>query len=230
MPSLHENEHSFSCSETKVTAGATIPAGAAALPERQTRILDAAERVFARAGFHTATMQDVAREAGMSPGNLYRYFASKDAIITAIAERDRQLIASDFASLDPARGKVLDQLEALGRRHLVEEPREKAILCLQIWAEAARDPNMARMCADIDSTVLGGLAGAIADAKASGELRADLDEARFLQATFMMADGLYCRKAVDPTFDYARAADTLFAATRALAQVLVMPPSAETDR
>jgi TetR/AcrR family transcriptional repressor of uid operon len=42
------------------------------LSERHIRILDAAERVFARAGFHAATMQDVAAEAGMSPGNLYR--------------------------------------------------------------------------------------------------------------------------------------------------------------
>ncbi len=81
-----------------------MPPTVSALPaerapnERQTRILDAAESVFARAGFHAATMQDVAAEAGMSPGNLYRYFASKDAIIAAMAERDRQQIAADFRS------------------------------------------------------------------------------------------------------------------------------------
>lgn len=189
--------------------------------ERQTRILDAAERVFARAGFHAATMQDVAAEAGMSSGNLYRYFASKDAIIAAMAERDRQQIAADFAALDPAKGPLLDQLEALGRRHLVEEPRERAILCIQIWAEAARNPEMARMCVAIDGTVVGGLAEAIAGAKANGELPADLDEARFLQAIFMMADGFFCRRATDPGFDAAGAADTLFVAMRGLARVLL---------
>lgn len=189
--------------------------------ERQTRILDAAESVFARAGFHAATMQDVAAEAGMSPGNLYRYFASKDAIIAAMAERDRQQIAADFAALDAANGPVLDQLEALGRRHLVEEPRERAILCIQIWAEAARNPAMASMCAAIDGTVVGGLAEAIAGAKANGELPADLDEARFLQAIFMMADGFFCRRATDPGFDAAGAADTLFVAMRGLARVLL---------
>jgi len=69
------------------------------LSERHIRILDAAERVFARAGFHAATMQDVAAEAGMSPGNLYRYFSSKDAIIEGMTERDRSLIAEDFGRL-----------------------------------------------------------------------------------------------------------------------------------
>lgn len=193
--------------------------------ERQTRILDAAERVFARAGFHAATMQDVAAEAGMSPGNLYRYFASKDAIIAGMAERDRTLIAADFADLDPAKGNVLDQLEALGRKHLIEEPREKSIICMQIWAEAARNPQMASMCSAIDSTVVGGLAFAIAGAKASGELPANLDDARFLQAVFMMADGFFCRRATDPSFDPVMAADTLFKAMRGLAQVLLLPPT-----
>ena len=108
------------------------------LSERHIRILDAAEHVFARAGFHTATMQDVAAEAGMSPGNLYRYFNSKDAIIAGMAERDRSTIAADFAALCPSRGPLLDQLEELGRKHLVHQPREKAVIALQIWAEAAR--------------------------------------------------------------------------------------------
>ncbi|WP_162261761.1 TetR/AcrR family transcriptional regulator [Bosea sp. Root381] len=200
-----------------------LPAPERAPSERQTRILDAAELVFARAGFHAATMQDVAAEAGMSPGNLYRYFANKDAIIAGMAERDRSQIAADFADLGPARGSVLDQLEALGRKHLVEEPREKAVICLQIWAEAARNPEMARMCAAIDGTVVGGLAVAIAGAKASGELPANLDDARFLQAIFMMADGFFCRRATDPSFDPAMMAETLFTAMRGLAQVLLLP-------
>jgi AcrR family transcriptional regulator len=200
---------------------APLPSGA--LSERHIRILDAAESVFARAGFHAATMHDVAVEAGMSPGNLYRYFASKDAIIAGMAERDRAQIAADFTDLDPARGAVLDQLEALGRRHMTQKPREKAVIALQIWAEAARNPAMASMCADIDETVIGGLVAAITGAKASGELPANLDDARFLQAIFMMADGFFCRRAVDPQFDAAAGADTLFAAMRGLAQVLLLP-------
>ncbi|WNJ90831.1 helix-turn-helix domain-containing protein [Bosea sp. 685] len=199
------------------------PSPDSSLSERHIRILDAAESVFARAGFHAATMHDVAVEAGMSQGNLYRYFASKDAIIAGMAERDRAQIAADFTQLDPAKGAVLDQLEELGRRHMTQKPREKAVIALQIWAEAARNPAMANMCADIDEAVIGGLVAAITGAKASGELPANLDDARFLQAIFMMADGFFCRRAVDPQFDAAAGADTLFAAMRGLAQVLLLP-------
>ncbi len=195
------------------------------LSERHVRILDAAERVFARAGFHAATMNDVAVEAGMSPGNLYRYFSSKDAIIAGMSERDRMMIAGDFAALEPGGGSLLDQLEALGRRHLVDEPREKAIIALQIWAEAARNPEMARMCADIDSTVTGGLAEAIRTAMASGELPPNLDDVRFLQAMSMMADGFMCRRAMDPNFDVTAAAVTLFTTMRKLAQIMLLPPA-----
>lgn len=197
-----------------------------ALSERHIRILDAAERVFARSGFHAATMQDVAAEAGMSPGNLYRYFNSKDAIIAGMSERDRSLIAEDFGALCPANGSLLDQLEELGRKHLVRQPREKAVIALQIWAEAARNPGMARMCADIEGTVIQGLAAAISEAKRNGELSPRLDEYRFLSAISMMADGYFCRRGMDPNFDDAAAADTLFAGMRQLAATMLLP---ETD-
>ncbi|CAH1664218.1 TetR family transcriptional regulator [Hyphomicrobiales bacterium] len=201
----------------------SAPQPVAVLTERHIRILDAAERVFARAGFHAATMQDVAAEAGMSPGNLYRYFSSKDAIIAGMSERDRSLIAEDFGSLRADNGSLLDQLEELGRKHLVRQPREKAVIAVQIWAEAARNPDMARMCADIEGTVVQGLATAIGEAKRNGELPPLLDEQRFLLAVSMMADGYFCRRAMDPNFDEAVAADTLFAGMRQLAQTMLLP-------
>src|SRR5262245_28252439 len=67
--------------------------------DRRSQILDAAERSFSRAGFHRTTMQDVAAEAGMSPGNLYRYFQSKDALVRGLCERDRADLASEFAAV-----------------------------------------------------------------------------------------------------------------------------------
>ena len=42
--------------------------------DRRSEILAAAQRCFVRSGFHGASMQDICNEAGMSPGNLYRYF------------------------------------------------------------------------------------------------------------------------------------------------------------
>src|SRR5918997_3320573 len=90
--------------------------------ERRARILDAAERCFVRAGFHRTTMQDVAAEAGMSPGNLYRYFRSKDMIVVGLAERDRAPMAAEFSALENTNDFVL-AFARLGRKHFEEEPR-----------------------------------------------------------------------------------------------------------
>ncbi|MBN9445142.1 TetR/AcrR family transcriptional regulator [Bosea sp. (in: a-proteobacteria)] len=215
----HENEHSFSF-RVPMSTDQTAFLPDTALSERHIRILDAAERVFARAGFHAATMQDVAMEAGMSPGNLYRYFSSKDAIIAGMAERDRSTIAADFAALCPSRGPLLDQLEEIGRKHLVRQPREKAVIALQIWAEASRNEEMARMCAGIEETLIGGLIAALGEAKRTGELPPDLDEQSFLMAISMMADGFFCRRAIEPQFDAEAGADVLFRSMHALARVL----------
>jgi AcrR family transcriptional regulator len=55
--------------------------------ENITRILDAAERLFRHYGYSKTTVADVARDLGMSPANIYRFFASKVEIHQAICGR-----------------------------------------------------------------------------------------------------------------------------------------------
>ena len=52
-----------------------------------TRVLDVADRLFRHYGWEKTTVADIARELGMSPANVYRFFPSKAAINEAIAER-----------------------------------------------------------------------------------------------------------------------------------------------
>src|SRR5215210_5066702 len=72
--------------------------------DRRDEILDAAQSCFVRTGFHQTSMQEICAAAGMSAGNLYRYFPSKEAIIAGIAERDRAEVAQDFARADLSKG------------------------------------------------------------------------------------------------------------------------------
>ena len=73
---------------------------------RRAHILSAAEACFARAGFHRTTMQDICREAGVSPGALYLYFASKEALIEGIAESS---VAAMVALMDEGQlGQALE--------------------------------------------------------------------------------------------------------------------------
>ena len=86
---------------------------------RREHILDAAEVCFARAGFHRTTMQDICKEAEISAGALYVYFASKEDLIAGVAERDRAEFAERFAELS-ASPDFLKALESLGRHYFVE--------------------------------------------------------------------------------------------------------------
>lgn len=55
--------------------------------ENVERILEAAERLFRHYGYGKTTVADIARDLGMSPANVYRFFASKEQIHQAIAGR-----------------------------------------------------------------------------------------------------------------------------------------------
>jgi len=55
-----------------------LGARATGTEEKRRLILDAAVRVFARKGFHTSRVGDIAEEAGVAHGLLYHYFSSKD--------------------------------------------------------------------------------------------------------------------------------------------------------
>lgn len=54
--------------------------------DRREQIIDAALRVFSRKGFTRATNKDIAREAGITPGLIYYYFDSKEALLNALIE------------------------------------------------------------------------------------------------------------------------------------------------
>ena len=54
--------------------------------DRREQIIDAALRVFAQKGYGKATNKDIAREAGITPGLIYYYFESKEALLNALIE------------------------------------------------------------------------------------------------------------------------------------------------
>ncbi|TNC15214.1 TetR/AcrR family transcriptional regulator [Methylobacterium terricola] len=176
------------------------PARLDSTEERRTRILDAAEACFVRHGFHRATMSDVAVEAGMSPGNLYRYFPSKDAIVAGLAERDRAAVAEDFSGIEAA-PDLMQAFAALARRHLAEAPAEKAVLCLEMWAEATRNPAMAAICRDFEREIAARLSGLYRQAQTRAEASAPgTDPEALARLAMVMADGIMVRRALSPDF------------------------------
>ncbi len=110
------------------------------------RILDAAKSCFVRSGFQGASMHQICAELGMSPGALYRYFPSKEAIIEAITEADRSHEAEMFAAMGENRN-VIDGFvnAAMGHLRYIHESGN-APLFTEIRAESMRNEAIQFTC------------------------------------------------------------------------------------
>jgi AcrR family transcriptional regulator len=168
--------------------------------DRRAEILDAAQRCFARHGFHQTSMQDICAEAGMSAGNLYRYFPSKEAIIAGICERDRADAAESFAAVSNG-PNFFEGLAGLARHHLVERTADEVGLCAEIMAESRRNPQIAAMSQKIEEDVREMLTSMLQRAIDAGEIRGDIDVETAATVLMVLADGISWRRAVEPTFD-----------------------------
>src|SRR2546423_8541873 len=111
--------------------------------DRPSQILDAAVVCFAKRGFHQTCMHDISAEAGISVGLIYRYFANKEAVIAAMADRHKQEIQDllERARQAPA---LLESLENLFPAPCCENlPKVPSAFVVDLYAEASRNPQIA---------------------------------------------------------------------------------------
>lgn len=189
--------------------------------ERRERLLDAAERCFARSGFHAATMAEIASAARVSAGAAYIYFDSKEDLIAGIAARDRQRIATDFAAI----GEAPDFIEALvrcARRYLVEDPAYKRQLMIEMNAEATRNPVVAGNWRSVDRLVQDSFRRALGRQVEAGRIAPTMPLDDAVRMIMVIGDGMFARCATDPDFDAER---TLTAIGIMMRQMLGAPAS-----
>jgi AcrR family transcriptional regulator len=183
--------------------------------DRRTEILDAAERCFARSGFHQASMQEICAEAGMSPGNLYRYFPSKEALIAGISERNRTDAVASFASVDDA-PDFFAALGELARQYLVDRTEAEVGLCAEIMSESRRNSEIARLYQGVEREIRERISAMLRSAVERGEVRADLDVDSAASILMVLGDGISWRRSVDPQFDADRALPLILKMVRCL--------------
>jgi TetR/AcrR family transcriptional regulator, repressor for uid operon len=168
--------------------------------ERRAHILEAAERAFVRYGFHAATMTQVADESGMSAGNLYRYFPSKEAIVEGLCLADQTQRSEAFAALAGAQDLKAAMRAAL-REHVLNCPPAKAQMIVEIWAESGRNPRVAHFTRQLDRDVICGLVELFDLAKSRDVAPAGVDSKFAARLLFSLVAGLFKRVALEPDFN-----------------------------
>jgi TetR/AcrR family transcriptional regulator, fatty acid metabolism regulator protein len=151
--------------------------------DKRRQILDAAVRVFARQGFHSTRVSDIADEAGVAYGLVYHYFKSKDEVLnelfnerwslllTAVEEADREGV-SPRAKLEAVAGFIIDSY-----RH---DPELMKVIIVEVTraANSFGRTHLAEIRRAYDS-----IAKIVADGQAAGIFRRDID-ANFASMSF----------------------------------------------
>ena len=101
--------------------------------DRRTRILCAAQEVFAQQGFRSAEVRAVAERAGVGKATIYKYFASKDALLLVIVEESLNYVRDLALTSLIGSGDPLTRLEHAARAmaHFLEENREFSRVLIQ---------------------------------------------------------------------------------------------------
>jgi TetR/AcrR family transcriptional regulator, fatty acid metabolism regulator protein len=112
----------------------------AAAVDKRRLILDAAVRVFARQGFHTCRVSDIADEAGVAYGLVYHYFQSKDEVLDTLFLERWELMLGAIDEIDAQPLAPRDKLHAIAS-FIVDSYRHDRELMKVIIVEVTRAAN-----------------------------------------------------------------------------------------
>ena len=141
--------------------------------EKRRVILDAAVRVFARKGFHTSRVGDIAEEAGIAHGLLYHYFSSKDEVLETIFRDNWTLLLDRIHAVEesdePAR-EQLGHVAAILLRTWRHEPDVVRVLVREI----ARSPELQQRIGELVKPI-DAIQRIVEHGQRTGEFRSELD-------------------------------------------------------
>ena len=177
---------------------------------RRQQILTAAAQCFREHGFHGASISRISRLAGMSAGHIYHYFENKEAIIAAIVAQDLETLLTLTAELRAACNVREALIERAAEGVLDQLDPDGAALKVEIVAEAARNPHVAKIVREADATCRRELAVTIrAIRSAAGHDDTAEATADMVEVLASLFEGLLLRTIRNPDLDRGRVAQRI---------------------
>jgi AcrR family transcriptional regulator len=179
--------------------------------EKRQHILEAAEGCFQRDGFRGASISDICAAARMSPGHLYHYFDSKEAIIEAIFESRLEREAAIVGELTQTPNADLVTAICGWLDGRVKDVRAHGTsLGLEMRAESTRNPAIAKIASRADRGVRELLSRLICGGQERGQVDPGLDPDSAAAVVHSIIFGLNRLGAIrDSKFDVKAASATL---------------------
>jgi TetR/AcrR family transcriptional regulator, repressor for uid operon len=167
--------------------------------QRRQEIIQAALRCFVRDGFHGASTTDICVEAKMSPGHLYHYFPSKEAIVEALVQENLAHAASRLEVI-LASPDVIEALLIEIENTSTHRP-DAQVLSTEALAEACRNPAFARIVHEHARAMRALLVDFLIKAQRRGDVDPGLDPEATANILFVIIDGARALPIRNPAVD-----------------------------
>jgi len=164
------------------------------------RLLTAARSVFARGGFHGASVEEIASEAGYSTGALYSNFEGKEDLFVALMEREIEEHAQEIEAAVRAQVSISDRAAGGARQWMamIEREPEALLLFMEFWAYGVREEKVRPQVAARFAQMRRVLTGLIADGVRDFDLELTIPAEHLAVAIDALADGIARQKLADP--------------------------------
>jgi TetR/AcrR family transcriptional regulator, fatty acid metabolism regulator protein len=141
--------------------------------DKRQLILTAAVRVFARKGYHTCRVGDIAEEAGVAHGLLYHYFRSKEEVLDCVFRETWVDIVGAAHRVEETEEPARDRLTGIAKIMLRAWKRDPELVTVVV-REGLRSPDLQRRVAEIRQAFQV-IERIIARGQSAGEFRDDVD-------------------------------------------------------
>ena len=164
------------------------------------RLLGAARNVFAARGFHGASVEEIAAEAGYSTGALYSNFDGKEDLFLALMDREIEGHAREIAAAVRARATVAERAAggAQSWMAMIRRDSDMLMLLVEFWAYGVRDGAVRPQVAERFAHMRAVLTELIAESAREFDLRLRVPAEQLAVAIDALADGIARQKLADP--------------------------------
>jgi AcrR family transcriptional regulator len=164
------------------------------------RLLDAARSVFARSGFHGASVEEIASEAGYSTGALYSNFEGKEDLFLELMGREVTKHGEEIAVAVRERASMSERAAGGARRWMamIERESETLLLFTEFWAYGVRDEAMRAHVAACFAETRRLLTELIVEGARDFDLELTIPAEHLAVAIDALAEGIARQKLADP--------------------------------
>ncbi len=163
------------------------------------RLIARAHQVFLRRGFHAATLEEIAAEAGVTKGAVYSNFESKADLFMAVLDARTRGRLDVFERVRSSAASMEDSARAYARVMLDDDPEGRwASALVEAWAASEGDKAFRARLAAVSEDINGKVGEVIGEIAARGDLELPFPAERVAQIGAAVARGLLLQRLHDP--------------------------------